>query len=131
SALFIFSKVWTGVAGLLVGAVFAGALFLPWFVRNVRQAPVSAVETASLELKTEIPMIISYALFVVFNNLDVLMGYFLLSRADLDTYAASALLPKAVITATFATAQVVLPVVAERRSTALSFRASVVKALVG
>ena len=72
-------------------------------------------------------MIISYSLFILLNNVDMLVGYWLLSRAELDAYAASALLPKAIITATFAVAQVVLPVVTDQRVGGRSFRLSVVK----
>ena len=38
------------------------------------------------------------------DSLDMLVGYWLLSRPQLDAYAASALLPKAIVTATFAVA---------------------------
>ena len=37
AALFLFTKVWTGIAGLLVGAVATAAAFLPWFARAARQ----------------------------------------------------------------------------------------------
>jgi hypothetical protein len=128
-ALVLFAKVWTGIAGILVGAALASAAFLPCFPRAARQTLSEPLELVPLHLKQEIPMIMSYSLFILFNNIDIFLGYWLLSRADLDTYAASALLPKAIITATFAVAQVVLPVIAEQRANALSFRLSAIKAI--
>ena len=82
-----------------------------------------------LHLKKSIPMIGTYSLFILLNNIDVLIGYFALSPLELDVYAASALLPKALITATFAIAQVVLPVVTEQHTTGTSFRNSAGKGL--
>ncbi len=125
-ALSIFGNVWSGIAGILVGCTLAAAAFLPWFVEHGRQrTPVS--DTLSLQLKQEIPMIVSYSLFILLNNIDILVGYWVLPRVELDTYAASALLPKAIVTATFAVAQVVLPVVTDQRVGGRSFRLSVVK----
>jgi hypothetical protein len=129
-ALFIFANVWTGIAGILVGCTLATAAFLPWFADHARQRPTPALESISLQLKQEIPMIISYSLFILLNNIDILIGYWLLPRVELDTYAASALLPKAVITATFAIAQVVLPVITDQRIGGHSFRLSMIKGLV-
>ena len=126
-ALFLFTKVWTGIAGILVGSALAAAAFLPWFARAARQRATLSSESISLQVKQETPMIISYSLFILLNNVDMLVGYWLLSRAELDAYAASALLPKAIITATFAVAQVVLPVVTDQRVGGRSFRLSVVK----
>jgi hypothetical protein len=128
-ALFIFTKVWTGIAGIFVGCTLAAAAFLPWFADQARQRIIRSPESRPLQIKQEMPMIISYSLFILLNNIDILVGYFLLSRAELDTYAASALLPKAIITATFAIAQVVLPVVTDQRIGGRSFRFSVLKGI--
>ena len=128
-ALFLFTKVWAGIAGIFVGATLASAAFLPWFARATRQKASEPSKVISLRLKQEIPVIISYSLFILLNNVDILLGYVLLSRADLDTYAASALLPKAIIAATFAIAQVVLPVVTDQHAGALPFRLSVIKGI--
>jgi O-antigen/teichoic acid export membrane protein len=128
-ALFLFMKVWTGIAGILVGAASASAAFLLWFARDTRHKASEPSGAISLHLKQEIPMIISYSLFILLNNVDILLGYVLLSRDDLDTYAASALLPKAIVAATFAIAQVVLPVVTDQRTGALPFRLSAIKGI--
>lgn len=129
-ALFLSMKVWAAVAGLLFGsALVAGISWLMWY-RQPKQPRVQGLPSvAELHLKQEIPMIASYSLFILLNNIDVLIGYWLLSPLELNIYAASALLPKAVITATFAIAQVVLPVIAEQRTSGSSFRASAGKGL--
>jgi O-antigen/teichoic acid export membrane protein len=126
-ALLLFGKVWTGIAGLFVGTTLTSIIFIPWFVRARRLEISNTSDVMPLRLKRESPLIVSYSLFILLNNIDILLGYFLLSREDLGIYAASALLPKAIITATFAIAQVVLPVVTEQRAGGLSFRLSAIK----
>lgn len=124
AALYLFTTVWTGIAGLLAGGVLASAACLPWFAAAVRRQEVAV---PGLHLRREVPMIVSYSLFILFNNVDMLLGYWLLSQQELGRYAASALLPKAIIAATFAIAQVVLPVVTEQRTGGISFRLSAAK----
>jgi hypothetical protein len=127
-ALFIFGNVWSGIAGILVGCTVGTAGFLPWF-GDSRKRATYALGNISLRLKPEVPMIISYSLFVLLNNIDIPVCYWMLPRVELDTYAASALLPKAIVTATFAAAQVVLPVVTAQRISGVSFRLSVLKGI--
>jgi hypothetical protein len=128
-ALFLFTKVWTGIAGLLVAATLTAACFLPWFVPPANKSEAQRSQPILPPLRPEAPMIIGYSLFVLFNNVDILVGFVLLTRAQLDSYAASALLPKAIVTGTFAVAQVALPVVAAQRAGALPLRLSVIKAI--
>jgi O-antigen/teichoic acid export membrane protein len=128
-ALLLSMKVWAAIAGLLFGsALVAGVVCLTWYPRPRHQAPQTS-PIVELDLKYALPMIGSYSLFILFNNSDVLIAYFLLQPRELDIYAASALLPKAIITATFAIAQVVLPVITEQRSSGTSFRSSAGKGL--
>ena len=127
--LLLFTRVWTGVAGILAGGAFACAAFAPWFVPTLRGRASERSVHVPLTLRRELPMIASYSLFILLNNLDILVGYWLLPRAALDVYAASALLPKAIITATFPVAQVVLPVIVDQRLDGISSRLSVLKAV--
>ena len=124
-ALYLFSAVWTGIVGLLIGAAGAAAVFAPWFFRSKqRRTPARPI----LPLLTQdAPFIISYSLFVLFNNLDILAAYWLLPRIELGMYTASALLPKAIVTATFAIAQVVLPVLTARRTGGLPLGRTLIK----
>jgi O-antigen/teichoic acid export membrane protein len=128
-ALLLFKTVWTALAGLLAGSLVAVAACLISFPRDPVQKRRMPLATMAVDLVQALPMIASYSLFILLNNLDVLIGYLLLSRAQLDVYAASALLPKAVVIATFAIAQVVLPVVTEQRTAGAPFRYSVLKGL--
>jgi O-antigen/teichoic acid export membrane protein len=127
AALLISMKVWSALAGLLAGTVIVAGVSL---LRSPRHDPRRSVEALpTVDLIRAIPMILSYSLFILLNNMDILVGYLVLPRTELDAYAASALLPKAVVTATYAIAQVVLPVIAEQRSAGARFRQSAVKAL--
>jgi O-antigen/teichoic acid export membrane protein len=129
AALLISMKVWSALAGLLAGTLIVAGAFLLRYPRHDPRRSVAALPTVELDLVRAIPMILSYSLFILLNNIDILVGYLVLPRAELDAYAASALLPKAVVTATYAIAQVVLPVIAEQRSAGARFRQSAVKAL--
>ncbi len=129
AALYLFARVWTGIAGLLLGAMLAVVACLPWFSRAARREAADSGAAMALHLRREMPMIASYSLFVLFNNIDILLAYCLLPHEGLGIYAASAVLPKAIVTATFAIAQVVLPVVTEQRAGGLSFRLSAAKAV--
>lgn len=128
AALWFVPRVWPGIAGILAGAIVTFAAFIPWFVRASRAAPAQS-SVRVLDLVNEWPMIIGYSLFILLNNVDILVSYWLLPRAELDVYAASSLLPKAITTATFAVAQVMLPVIVDQKADGLSYRQSIVKAI--
>ena len=127
-AMWLVPRVWPGIAGILAGAIVAFVVFIPWFVRASRAASPRSI-APGLDLVGEWPMIIGYSLFILLNNVDILVGYWLLPRSELDIYAASSLLPKAVTTATFAVAQVMLPVIVDQKADGLSYRQSIVKAI--
>jgi hypothetical protein len=130
AALVTFANVWTGVAGIFAGAALTCALFLPWFIRHAAAArEAAALALGRIDFAHELRMILSYSLFVLMNNVDILVGYWWLSPDASDVYAASSLLPKAIVTATFPVAQVVLPVIVDRRSGGLPFRQSILKAI--
>jgi len=129
SALWLFPRVWVGIAGILGGTIIAFAIFLPWFVRAARPAPRISVSPITLDLRKELPMIIGYSLFMLLNNSDILVGFWLMPRNALDVYAASAVLPKAIIIATLAVAQVVVPVIVKQKADGYSYRTSIAKGL--
>jgi hypothetical protein len=131
AALVALSRVWTGVAGIFAGAALTCGLFVPWFIRRAGAASEpSAPLLGTVDFAHELRMILSYSLFVLMNNVDILVGYWWLSPAASDAYAASSLLPKAIVTATFPVAQVVLPVIVDRKSSGMLFRHSILKAIV-
>jgi hypothetical protein len=128
-ALWLFPRVWVGIAGIPAGSIVAFVVFIPWFVRAVRGSPLASAPPLTFNLRNELPTILGYSLFILLNNSDILLGYWLLPRDAFDVYAASAILPKAIIIATFAVAQVVLPVIAGQRADGISYRLSIAKSL--
>jgi hypothetical protein len=128
AALWFMPRVWTGLAGVLVGAVVASAAFIPWFARASRATPAQSV-APTLDLVDEWPMVVGYSVFVLLTNIDIVVGYCLLPRGELDIYAASALLPKAITMMTFAVTQVMLPVIVDQKADGLSYRRSIVKGI--
>lgn len=63
-----------------------------------------------LEFRGILPFAIEYGLFVLITNTDILIAYLVLSNQDLGVYAASSVLPKAIVTATQPVSQIMLPV---------------------
>jgi len=127
-ALATFATVWAGVAGILVGSAFATIIFLPW-ITDVASERHTVATNMLPRLKEEAPLVVSYSLFVLLANVDVLLGYLVLPRSELNIYAASAFLPKALVTATFAVAQVLVPVVTQQRTSGFPFRRSIAKGI--
>lgn len=122
--------VWAGIAGILAGATLVSVIFSIPFFCGKNEIRTETADDIFLHFRKNVPMILSYSLFILLNNIDILVGYWLLPRSSLDIYAASALLPKAIITATLPVAQVVLPVLIEQRSVGHSSRLSILKAIV-
>jgi hypothetical protein len=129
ATLLIWHRVWPGILGIVIGAALVAAAFSAWFFREAGKAPSTGSDRLGIAIKAELPLLVSYSLFVLINNMDILLAYWVLPRAALDVYAASALLPKAIITATFPIAQIVLPVIVDRRAGGLSIRYPLVKAV--
>ena len=127
AGLMVFDRVWAGVLGICVGAALANAPWLLYLPSDPAQT--SPVSQERLYGRSDLWVTLSYCLYVTLNNIDVVLGYFLLSKEELDIYAASALLPKAVVTMTFAIVQVMIPVISEQRSRNLSARFSALKGL--
>ena len=115
-AMAITRRVWPSFLGVLVAAALACGSFVPWFVREARRDRGTAHQRLPLSLGRETRLVASYSLFVLITNMDILVGYGLLSRGALSVYAASALLPKAIVLATLPVAQIVLPVIVEQNA---------------
>jgi O-antigen/teichoic acid export membrane protein len=76
-----------------------------------------------------LPFCTAMGAFVVLSNADVLIAYLKLSGAELGAYAASAILPKAIVTATQPVTQVILPVATHIRGESLKIREALLKAV--
>jgi hypothetical protein len=89
-------------SGALLGSVIAAVvIFLvvrAWTGRVIAEAPPSAPPLPSLIAL--LPVALGYGLLIAFSNIDVLMGYFLLSAGELARYSASAVLPKVILVVT-------------------------------
>jgi O-antigen/teichoic acid export membrane protein len=122
--------VWAGLAGFLGGTLIATGVLLPILWRRRASAAPSMALKSPISMNSVIPFIIGYGLFTVLANIDVLLGYVLLSREQLGIYAASSMLPKAMATATLPVAQVAMPVIARQITSTAGARASIAKAVV-
>jgi O-antigen/teichoic acid export membrane protein len=113
TALYVFGAAWAGIAGLLVATVIVTlVLFLVIFRRAAASDKTPAVERPPFRVWTAIPFAIQYGFFILLTNLDILLAYLVLSGDDLGVYAATSVLPKAIVTATLPVSQVMLPVMA-------------------
>ena len=120
AGLVIFGAPWAGLTGVLLSGLATCALFYAVLTRGCRPPPQYK---GSLFLKTRklVPFGASYGVFsaLVFLDvfLDVLLGYLLLDRSALGIYAASAVLPKAMIVLCLPIVQVLFPVLISEHST--------------
>lgn len=128
AGLLLFGRAWAGILGLLIGGLIASVCFAVRFRLLARQKRAEPIHLLPPRWRQALPLVVNYTLFILFTNVDLVLGFLTLSPAALDVYAASALLPKAIVTASFPIAQVVLPVLVRRRmdgfsSPALTFKA--------
>jgi len=127
----LIGTVWAGMSGILAATIAVCAIaWLALLPRKDRlRSAALANPTPLLTREVVVPQLLAYGQFTLLVNLDVLLGYFLLSREQLGVYAASSILPKAIVTATLPVAQVLLPVVASRSHAGESARLAIVKAV--
>jgi O-antigen/teichoic acid export membrane protein len=129
AAFYFVGTVWSGLAGIAVATLVAlivvrlplraGTAVRPW------------TEAELIKLNEIAPFIAGYGLFTIMANADMLIAYLVLNRDQLGVYAASSVLPKAVVTATLPLAQVVLPVIVSKTVAAAGTRFSVLKGTAG
>jgi O-antigen/teichoic acid export membrane protein len=91
--------------------------------------PAAQSEFAAQWLRYILPFCTALGAFVFLNYVDVLVAYLKLSGAELGTYAASAVLPKAIVTATQPVTQVILPLATHIRGQNLKTREVLLKAI--
>jgi O-antigen/teichoic acid export membrane protein len=137
-----------GAAGLaFVGAPWA--VFLGMLAANCAMLAVLVVAVGRMEgsaaaansgmapgpdpmarpLTDVLPFCVALGGFVLLSNADVLVAYLTLTSAGLGAYSASAILPKAIVTATHAVSQVILPVATHIRGAGSSIREALIKAV--
>jgi O-antigen/teichoic acid export membrane protein len=91
--------------------------------------PAAKSEFATQSLRYILPFCTALGALVFLNYADVFVAYLKLSGAELGTYAASAVLPKAIVTATQPVTQVILPVATHIRGQNLKTREVLLKAI--
>ena len=120
AGLLLLGTAWGGLAGVAL----AGLVVIVVFRRIVPTfAPLKpAVRTAaSIPLPSALLFGADYGLTMMACHLDVLVAYFILERAELGVYAASAVLPKALLALTLPVLQVAFTVaISEHGRRALS-----------
>lgn len=121
---------------VFLGMLTANCLTLIVLLLEVRRIrSMAATTTAAIppvvtqSLWPVLPLCVALGGFVLLNNADVLVAYLTLSGAGLGAYSASAVLPKAIVTATHAVSQVILPVATHIRSENASLRGALAKAI--
>lgn len=112
---------------------FACLLAMVWRLGAVAAAEKCAATVQSdfsmQSLQNMVPFCMTLGAFVILSNADVLMAYLKLNAVELGIYAASAVLPKAIVTATQPVAQVTLPMATSIRGDNLKIREVLLKAL--
>jgi hypothetical protein len=92
-------------------------------------AAAAQSEFAAQSLRYILPFCSALGAFVLLNYADVFVAYLKLSGAELGVYAASAVLPRAIVTATQPVTQVILPVATHIRGQNLKTRQVLLKAI--
>jgi O-antigen/teichoic acid export membrane protein len=133
AGLALFGAAWAVFAGMLAASclTLVALLVAVWRVPAAdTPAPTDRdAAPAAQSLKHVLPFCTALGGFVLLSNADVLIAYLKLSGAQLGAYSASAVLPKAVVTATQAVSLVILPVATHIRGESASMRPALVKAL--
>jgi O-antigen/teichoic acid export membrane protein len=122
---------WSGMAGILLATVLMVIIMFGLITRGVGHTTPSSLPASwpSFNALRAVPFVIGYGTFVLINNIDILIAYRMLSNDKLGIYAASAVLPKAIVTATQPVSQVMLPVMAASGQTRAVGRIALIKAL--
>jgi O-antigen/teichoic acid export membrane protein len=122
---------WAGMAGILLATVLIVIVMFGLITRGSGRAANYGASASwpAFNARRSIPFTIGYGMFVLINNIDVLVAYLALSNDKLGIYGASAVLPKAIVTATQPVSQVMLPVLAASGQPRAVARRAVIKAL--
>src|ERR1700724_1205085 len=116
AGLALFGAAWAVFAGMLAANCLTLIVLLLaiWRAPAAASTPVEAADLAPVaqSLKHVLPFCTALGGFVLLSNADVLVAYLKLTGAQLGAYWASAVLPKAIVTAPHAVSLVMLPAAA-------------------
>jgi O-antigen/teichoic acid export membrane protein len=126
---------WAAFLGMFV-ANCVTLIVLLWSLWRARERRSGLAEKTTIgavvlarSLRDMLPLCAALAVIVVFTNADVLMAYLKLSSVALGVYSASAVLPKAIVTATQPVVQVILPIATTVRDDPTKVREAMLKAI--
>jgi O-antigen/teichoic acid export membrane protein len=130
-ALLLAGAAWAGMAGIFLATIVAILVLLRVMLRRGGTAPtdVSGATWPPFHAAAAVPFALHYGIFILINNVDVLLAYLVLSSDQLGAYAASSFLPKAIVTATLPVSQVMLPVMSAASAQQPLLRTALLKAL--
>jgi O-antigen/teichoic acid export membrane protein len=135
AGLALFGTAWAVFVGMLAANCLALGVLLAAMWRLRDTGGVSTVDqdakakVAVQSLRHLLPFCTALGGFVLLSNADILVAYLKLSAGELGAYSASAVLPKAIVTATHAVSLVILPVATHIRGESASIRAALAKAV--
>jgi O-antigen/teichoic acid export membrane protein len=135
TALALVGAAWAVFAGMLVANSLALIVLMTAIRRMAtpggRSQPAAQTEAEAVtqSLKHVLPFCTALGGFVLLSNADVLVAYLKLDAGELGAFSASAVLPKAIVTATQAVSLVILPVATHIRGENADLRGALVKAI--
>jgi O-antigen/teichoic acid export membrane protein len=110
-ALYLIGTPWAGIAAMLLVTVISTFVLLSIMLRSSSdRVDIVKGTWPPFRVRTALPFAVEYGLFIFVTNIDVLIAYVTLDNYALGVYAASTVLPKALVTATYPVSQVMLPV---------------------
>ncbi|MEE9301538.1 MAG: hypothetical protein V3V17_10510 [Alphaproteobacteria bacterium] len=119
---------WAGLVGILASGLIVCAIFYHVVLRR-RDAKPIAEAAFPIEVRKLVQFTMGFSLFSVITYLDVLVGYLVMERASFGVYAASSVLPKAIILLSLPVGQVLFPVLTDEESVGRVRSTSVAKGL--
>jgi O-antigen/teichoic acid export membrane protein len=126
---------WAVFVGMLAAncLTLISLLMIVWRMGTVRAGndagPAPNPEFVVQSLRQMLPLCTALGAFVLLSNADVIVAYLKFTGAGLGIYAASTVLPKAIVTATQPVAQVLLPLATHIGHNSLGIGRVVVKAV--
>lgn len=107
AGIMLFNTAWGALAGIVLSTVLIFAVFHVWVPQTASAR--SDPGPVSLHLISLLPAAIGYGLMVLVSNLDVLIGYFVLSDTDLGFYSGSSVFPKGALVVVTPLLQMLIP----------------------
>ncbi len=119
----------SGLVGMLAGALIVIVLVPLWLPRGSGSHAVEGGPKPEFDLVSTLFYVAGIGLYVLLTTTDVLVAYLVLPPAELGAYAASAFLPKAIVSLTLPISQILLPVIISEGAARHGVRRAILKAM--